>query len=159
MIKNILYLIKLAFRIPTEQTVNSEITNTATSLSLPVPSVTDTGLDVQEGVVETSQVETPMTISNIVKDIVDQLRIVREETAKIVEAKNNKKITTEQKDVIINDCQQLIENAHSKTQEFAEILRETLQNIPTLTEQVAQNPDYVNNIVQFVNEVVSKFCG
>ena len=88
-----------------------------------------------------------MTISNIVKDIVDQLRIVREETAKIVEAKNNKKITTEQKDVIINDCQQLIENAHSKTQEFAEILRETLQNIPTLTEQVAQNPDYVNNIV------------
>ena len=53
MIKNILYLIKLAFRIPTEQTVNSEITNTATSLSLPVPSVTDTGLDVQEGVVET----------------------------------------------------------------------------------------------------------
>ena len=100
-----------------------------------------------------------MTISNIVKDIVDQLRIVREETAKIVEAKNNKKITTEQKDVIINDCQQLIENAHSKTQEFAEILRETLQNIPTLTEQVAQNPDYVNNIVQFVNEVVSKFCG
>ena len=159
MIKNILYLIKLAFRIPTEQTVNSEITNTATSLSVPVPSVTDTGLDVQEGVVETSQVETPMTISNIVKDIVDQLRIVREETAKIVEAKNNKKITTEQKDVIINDCQQLIENAHSKTQEFAEILRETLQNIPTLTEQVAQNPDYVNNIVQFVNEVVSKFCG
>lgn len=159
MIKNILYLIKLAFRIPTQQTVNSEITNTATSLSLPVPSVTDTGLDVQEGVVETSQVETPMTISNIVKDIVDQLRIVREETAKIVEAKNNKKITTEQKDVIINDCQQLIENAHSKTQEFAEILRETLQNIPTLTEQVAQNPDYVNNIVQFVNEVVSKFCG
>lgn len=159
MIKNILYLIKLAFRIPTEQTVNSEITNTATSLSLPVPSVTDTGLDVQEGVVETSQVESPMTISNIVKDIVDQLRIVREETAKIVEAKNNKKITTEQKDVIINDCQQLIENAHSKTQEFAEILRETLQNIPTLTEQVAQNPDYVNNIVQFVNEVVSKFCG
>ena len=150
MIKNILYLIKLAFRIPTEQTVNSEITNTATSLSLPVPSVTDTGLDVQEGVVETSQVESPMTISNIVKDIVDQLRIVREETAKIVEAKNNKKITTEQKDVIINDCQQLIENAHSKTQEFAEILRETLQNIPTLTEQVAQNPDYVNNIVQFV---------
>lgn len=159
MIKNILYLIKLAFRIPTQQTVNSEITNTATSLSLPVPSVTDTGLDVQEGVVETSQVESPMTISNIVKDIVDQLRIVREETAKIVEAKNNKKITTEQKDVIINDCQQLIENAHSKTQEFAEILRETLQNIPTLTEQVAQNPDYVNNIVQFVNEVVSKFCG
>lgn len=159
MIKNILYLIKLAFRIPTEQTVNSEITNTATSLSVPVPSVTDTGLDVQEGVVETSQVESPMTISNIVKDIVDQLRIVREETAKIVEAKNNKKITTEQKDVIINDCQQLIENAHSKTQEFAEILRETLQNIPTLTEQVAQNPDYVNNIVQFVNEVVSKFCG
>ena len=159
MIKNILYLIKLAFRIPTQQTVNSEITNTATSLSVPVPSVTDTGLDVQEGVVETSQVETPMTISNIVKDIVDQLRIVREETAKIVEAKNNKKITTEQKDVIINDCQQLIENAHSKTQEFAEILRETLQNIPTLTEQVAQNPDYVNNIVQFVNEVVSKFCG
>ena len=159
MIKNILYLIKLAFRIPTEQTVNSEITNTATSLSVPVPSVTDTGLDVQEGVVEASQVESPMTISNIVKDIVDQLRIVREETAKIVEAKNNKKITTEQKDVIINDCQQLIENAHSKTQEFAEILRETLQNIPTLTEQVAQNPDYVNNIVQFVNEVVSKFCG
>ena len=159
MIKNILYLIKLAFRIPTEQTVNSEITNTATSLSLPVPSVTDTGLDVQEWVVETSQVESPMTISNIVKDIVDQLRIVREETAKIVEAKNNKKITTEQKDVIINDCQQLIKNAHSKTQEFAEILRETLQNIPTLTEQVAQNPDYVNNIVQFVNEVVSKFCG
>ena len=159
MIKNILYLIKLAFRIPTEQTVNSEITNTATSLSLPVPSVTDTGLDVQEGVVEISQVESPMTISNIVKDIVDQLRIVREETAKIVEAKNNKKITTEQKDVIINDCQQLIENAHSKTQEFAEILRETLQNIPTLTEQVAQNPDYINNIVQFVNEVVSKFCG